>query len=263
MSIIESFGYYEGACSFPIQRHIDCEMLYVTDGYIKIAAQSIEYTVSKGQMCLIPSGIAHSTYTDDASYKRWVMFINTWDLSTVYSSPLLQNIISGLSCKRPLIADTPAHILDTIRNMHAEYQSKEPLSNDILFAEMIGLISHIARQNPNIARSEITCSQRLVLNIRSYIHQNCSEDLKISDVAAHFFISSWYLSHIFKEQTGISPKTFLISCRITKASRMLTSTELSAAEIAEACGFVSPSDMALRFKKEYGITPTEYRAGKR
>ena len=61
----------------------------------------------------------------------------------------------------------------------------------------------------------------------------------------------------------MSPKEFLISCRISKAGYMLTGTDHSISDISEECGFPSPSDMTVRFKKECGMTPKEYRESKR
>ncbi len=259
MSFIESFDHYEGASSFPAQMHIDCELLIVTDGYITVNSCGNDHTVKKGQMCLIPSGVVHATHTDCRDYKRWVMFINTWEFYIAYNSPLLQNIITAQSLTAPLVIDADSTVLSTIQQMHAEYRSQQMLHDAMLCAGTIQILTRFARNVNTHDYTEITDGKRLVLEIQAYLHRNCSEGLKISDVASKFYISTCYLSHIFKEQTNMSPKQFMMSCRLAKAGHLLTGTQLSAAEIAESCGFVSPSDMAARFKKEYGMTPREYR----
>ena len=259
MSFIESLAFYEGPSSFPAQMHIDCELLIVTDGYITVNSCGNDYIVSKGQMCLIPSGVVHATRTDCPDYKRWVMFINTWEFYIAYNSPLLQNIITAQSLTAPLVIDTDSAVLSIISEMYAEYNSQQLLHDSMLCAGTIQILTRFARKATTPAAAEITDGKKLVLEIQAYLHRNCSEGLRISDVASKFYISTCYLSHIFKEQTNMSPKQFMMNCRLVKAGHLLTGTQLSAAEIAESCGFVSPSDMAARFKKEYGMTPKEYR----
>ena len=259
LGFIESFGFYQGAVSIPAQLHIDCELLVVTDGYIRVSSRGSELTVGKGQMCLIPAGVVHDTYTDSRDYKRWVLFINTWEFYTAYNSPQLQNIITAQSLDAPICIDADDGVLTAMREMYEEYTAKPLLHEAMLCAGTIKLLTRFARSAAVPPAAEMTDGKRLVLEIQAFLHRNCSEGLRISDVAAKFYISTCYLSHIFKQQTNMSPKQFLMSCRLAKAGHLLTGTELSAAEIAESCGFISPSDMAARFKREYGMTPREYR----
>lgn len=263
MSFIESFDFYRGAGSFPLQRHIDCEIIYVTDGSIEISYGKEKLTLSKNQLCLIPSGVLHRSYTPDERYSRYVMFVNTWKFSSGYSSLRLQNLISGIGVYHPVTAEGGEEIQRIFEQIKTEYRSNAVFSDDIIYSLVIRLLVHIARSYPELECLGVNEAQGLVMNIRSYIQQNCSSRLKMSKVAEHFYISNCYLSHIFKEQTDMSPKEFLISCRISKAGYLLTGTDQSISDISEECGFSSPSDMTVRFKKECGMTPKEYRESKR
>ena len=263
MSFIESFDFYRGAGSFPLQRHIDCEIIYVTDGSIEISYGKEKLTLSKNQLCLIPSGVLHRSFASDERYSRYVMFVNTWKFSSAYSSVRLQDLISGIGVYRPVTADCGEDIHEIFEQIKNEYQSNSTLSDDMIYSLVIGLLVRIVVNNPELESLGVNEAQSLVMNIRSYIQQNCSSQLKMSKVAERFYISNCYLSHIFKEQTDMSPKEFLISCRISKAGYMLTGTDHCISDISEECGFPSPSDMTVRFKKECGMTPKEYRESKR
>ena len=263
MSLIENFGFYRGAGSFQLQRHIDCEIIYVTEGSINISYGDETLALRKDQLCLIPSGVLHRSFTYDENYSRYVMFINTWKFSCAYNSARLQNLISGVGVYSPVTAQGGEEIKRIFERIKTEYESEGLMSDDAIYSLVIGLLVHIAQSNPKLESFCVTEAQRLVMNIRTYIQQNCSSQLKMTHVAEHFYISSCYLSHIFKEQTDMSPKEFLISCRISKAGYLLINTEQSISDISEECGFVSPGDMTVRFKKELGMTPKEYRKNKR
>jgi transcriptional regulator GlxA family with amidase domain len=68
------------------------------------------------------------------------------------------------------------------------------------------------------------------------------------------------LQRRFQTAFGISPQEFLIKTRVLAATRLLNETSLTAAEIANKCGFVDASSFAEQFKRRTGATPTEYRA---
>lgn len=68
-----------------------------------------------------------------------------------------------------------------------------------------------------------------------------------------------YIGSVFKSVNKLSVNHYLMDVRIKKAEEMLRMGSLSVAEIAECCGFGSITYFHTIFKKEKGITPTEYR----
>jgi len=64
--------------------------------------------------------------------------------------------------------------------------------------------------------------------------------------------------HLFKQETGTSPRQYLRELRFRKAEVMLATTFLSLKEIAEAIGFVSVTHFMKDFKERHGMTPREY-----
>ena len=84
-------------------------------------------------------------------------------------------------------------------------------------------------------------------------------ELSIDRISAELHLSTYYLSHIFKEITGYSPQNYRLLCRLASARERLVSSEQSIKDICDLCGFPDMSNFARRFKAEYGITPTEYR----
>lgn len=92
-----------------------------------------------------------------------------------------------------------------------------------------------------------------------YILSNSAPDVTVMDVANYLHISRSYLFALFKKHLNTSPQRFLTMSRITNARELLARTDIPIAIIASSCGYQNPFAFSRAFKKEMGMTPTEYR----
>lgn len=97
---------------------------------------------------------------------------------------------------------------------------------------------------------------------KKYIENNYTKNINLEDVSREVNISSYYLSRIFKESTGVNFIDYLTNLRVEKAKELLSSTNLSMKEVATKAGYADPNYFSKLFKKIVGVTPTEYREGK-
>ena len=98
-----------------------------------------------------------------------------------------------------------------------------------------------------------------IANAKKYIADNISGNLTLEEVSKQIFISKAYLSHLFKNCSGITFSDYILELRVNKAKELLTSTKLSIAEIAELCGFSGSGYFATTFRRSTGHTPSEFR----
>lgn len=80
----------------------------------------------------------------------------------------------------------------------------------------------------------------------------------VQEIAASCHVSASYLKNIFKKYAGLGVHQYFLKTKIIHASRMLEEGE-SVSEIAAALGFSSPNYFSFVYKRETGITPSEYR----
>ncbi|HHV98398.1 MAG TPA: response regulator [Clostridiaceae bacterium] len=93
-----------------------------------------------------------------------------------------------------------------------------------------------------------------------YIRQNYNDtEISLNSVCKHLFISVSYFSLIFKNNTGKTFIEYLTSVRIEKAMELLRTTNLRSYEISKKVGYDDPHYFSSIFKKETGMSPTEYR----
>lgn len=93
----------------------------------------------------------------------------------------------------------------------------------------------------------------------NYVRTHTNEPLTVDDVAAQIGRSSSYLMKKFKNELGIHVGAYITRCKLEEAKSMLVYTEKSLAEISNYLCFSSQSYFQNVFKKQYDITPMQYR----
>ena len=86
-----------------------------------------------------------------------------------------------------------------------------------------------------------------------------TEDLSLSVLAEEFHLNPQYISQLFKNEIGVNFLTYLTNIRMEKAKKLLLSTSLSVAEVADKSGYGDYRVFTKVFKKSEGITPSQYR----
>ena len=86
------------------------------------------------------------------------------------------------------------------------------------------------------------------------------EDSVISYPVVSNVGNSYYLSHLFSQETGCSLIEYHARLRIDHAKLILSTTDIRIAELAELLGYSSPAAFINAFKARRGITPQKYRS---
>ena len=101
--------------------------------------------------------------------------------------------------------------------------------------------------------------ERAITGITRYLQEHLAEEVSLSILAEQFHLNPQYISQLFKNEIGVGLLTYLTSIRMEKAKKLLISTPLSVAEIAEQSGYGDYRVFTKVFKKSEGITPSQYR----
>ena len=121
-------------------------------------------------------------------------------------------------------------------------------------------VTKIGEACQNILHKVSEKSTSLIETAKDYILSNYSKDISLDDVSRRVNISPYYFSKIFKEETGEGFVEYLTGIRMEKAKELLTTTEYSMKEICSMVGYADPNYFSRSFKKNVGVTPTEYKA---
>ena len=91
------------------------------------------------------------------------------------------------------------------------------------------------------------------------IIENLYTGIKAEEIAEKINVSYSWFRRIFKEYTGLAPAQYIKELKIQKGKELLTTTSLSAKEIAFKIGFEDHEYFFTAFKKKTGMTPIQYR----
>ncbi len=130
------------------------------------------------------------------------------------------------------------------------------------FIEFLTKLYMFRNQNAYVVHSSVDNLTNKVYSITSYIHEHYRENLSLEFLSRNFYISSYYLSHQFKNITGFTLNNYIQMTRIRNAQQLLLTTDLSITGISQDCGFSSFSQFNRTFNKYCGTSPTKYRANK-
>lgn len=137
-------------------------------------------------------------------------------------------------------------------------QTAEKLNKPNDLNALLAQISCDFAQRVHNCQIPLTSDDILQKAIR-YVQQNISSHITVSDVAEHVGFSRAYFSTYFKEQLGFSLGGFILRCKLEESKRLLQFTSKTLSEISSYLCFSSQSHYQTAFKKQYGITPLQYR----
>lgn len=141
-----------------------------------------------------------------------------------------------------------------------EYNHFTTGSEEIIKNSMVNLIVSVSRlYEKELNKENQTATDDVIDELIHYITTNFGFKITLEDLAMRVHLSREYLSRYFKQRTGKNIWRFLLDVRMDNAKQKLISTYHSVSDISEYCGYRSVSNFQKTFKKETGLSPSDYR----
>ena len=94
---------------------------------------------------------------------------------------------------------------------------------------------------------------------KSFIAENLAEPVTVRDVADHVGLSPEYFTKLFKQETGLNIKEYILQTKVEAAKEMMAHSDLSVSLVAMELGWSNFSHFTQVFKKYENMTPSEYK----
>lgn len=120
-------------------------------------------------------------------------------------------------------------------------------------------VGKIADATRNVAGLKEEIIKSPVERAMIYIKEHYNHDISLDEVSKEVDISPYYFSKLFKEEKGVNFIDYLTGLRIEQAKKMMKDNRISVKEIGIEVGYQDPNYFSRIFKKNVGITPTEYK----
>lgn len=230
---------------------------YVLDGKGYYYVGNKKYTVKKGQCFLIyPNTVVF--YQAD-KYEPWnYMWLGFDGIKAEeylsYCGLNKNNLI--IECQKG--NTLKEYILEMINHNSLSYE------NELHIEGLTFLFFSVLAESSNMPYKKSENNYNIYVNKTiEYIQNNYQNKITVKDLAKYLSLNRSYLTSVFKKFLNMSPQQFLLKFRITKASEMLTKTDMSIGNISRSCGYEDPLSFSKAFKKVKGISPSNFRKNKR
>ncbi len=228
----------------------------IVSGYGNYINHGKNYRIGAGHAFLVSPGIETVYYADreDPWHYSWVGFHG------YRSEEFIHNM--GFSDANPVInINNPILISNSIIDIlkYSTLMVTDELRRKSRLLETFALLTEnnegfLANQSSRTVKN----SKYVSLTIE-YLRTHYSEKIHVDDIAQNIGITRSYLTHIFKDQTGISPQEFLINIRLTTASALLKKSDEPIYAVTISCGYDDSLAFSKAFKKKFGVSPKDYR----
>lgn len=237
----------------------DYLIIYADRSALNITVGEKCYRTFSGQITIINTGNQQVQFHPEREFKGYFLQLNDAVSSGLVHRYLLIMNTSQMDV-RVLTAGKQAKEIRTVfKNIVAEMRGVPELGETImnlLLQELLVRLYRITFQ----AHSGIHSNRmEIVTSVCAFLEKEYNHPFTLESIAGEFNMSTSYLSHIFKEITGIPLMRYLLLVRVRAAQEYLVQTSMPVNEIAEKCGFNDLSNFGRTFRKETGCSPRQYR----
>lgn len=228
------------------------QMIFITQGSLLLHMNSSTLQLSAGDVCFIPQGTAYrwQKEADSPFCCSWVGFLG---LRSQYYLSLIAAYADGGCCLRGLNIKKYKTTVNQILALEGKPATQYLQAAGLLHA----LLSQLLK---DLLFSQVPWSpQNAAFQVKFYLDLNYSQQFLLKDLAFSLGIHPGYLTQLFSETFGCTPKRYLLQLKLQKACCLLKSTDMPILLVAAFVGFQDQMAFSRFFKKSFLCSPTQYR----
>lgn len=255
--------------------HYFAEIIFMLKGSATVTCDGSSYTLSEGELAVLPPSSVHSVFTADGSSASFaglkfdpVKFPN----KDSYAPSVTDMFRYARTCGMQMHFSAEKAASFGCRELFTDCLSE---TSDYRYGRDIMLRSQVYRLIFGIVRIWISSGMNIdkcpispqglygIENITEYIDSCLDESLRVTDLAAKCHMSYSGFASKFREQYGMSCKEYIERMRLFKAEEYLLFTDHDLSFISQQTGFSDQSHFIRCFKKYRGTTPKQFRSSKK
>lgn len=241
------------------------EFYFFLEGDVSIVIEDKVHPISVGDVVLIPPSIRHYPiiHSQDIPYRRFVFWISKDYCNTLLSqSPDYVFLMQHACVRKEYLFHNDLMAFNVIQSkvfrLIEEMNGNRFGRNAQITLCVNDLILHLNRIVHEQMNTKTPLEESsLYQNLLAYIDTHLEEDLTLEHLALVFFVSKYYISHVFKNNMGIPIHQYILKKRLY-ACKDAISSQMSITQAYQMFGFGDYSSFYRAFKKEFGVSPKEF-----
>lgn len=241
-------------------RHSEIEVNCLLGGSLDFLVDRKVHTIRTGSTCIIAPGIMHDwpagqksdyhiAYVNlrpavlkSSGYSVGDITVDT-HIQVVQSHPLIESILTEL----------PGLAL----NSESVYRT----AGELLLAPLACLFSKYSSASAIISHGDAIMSTPTARSLQ-FMRRNLGRILSLEELATHLCLPVTTFHRKFTAEVGESPLAYHRLLRLTAAKQALLLPDATVSDVAKAFGFDSQQNFATAFKKQFAVTPRQWRDSK-
>lgn len=219
--------------------------IYVADGSLSVETRGYQVRAQKDQIVLLDCHYPHKYYCEHEADILWIHF--NGNNSQAYADYLYEK--NGILFAGEHIPPLKSYFSAVLASSHTAVSDEHRTALHIMRI-LCGLAAPASPQ---------PLGHHLLEPAIAHMREHYPEELSLETLSALCGLSVSHFIRMFRKYMECTPHQYLLSFRLRRAKQLLLSTSDSIDEISAACGFNSASHFARAFRRQEGITPTEFR----
>lgn len=272
----EAFSYHLSFLSgtkTQLHTHDYIELTYVVEGSFRQRILGKDITFTKGDLCLIDKNCLHQDYLIDESASILFLGISNDMFTEIMNENVTTQKINGflqsaLMKQKDLQqylhfkpgTDASTELEDCLCLLLKELNDADVGTRYIRKGLLLRIFRILSTKYEFFLSKELrkTMNWLIFEEISEFIQQNYAT-VTIQELMAHFHFQEDYFNRLIKKKTGMTYSTFVQQIRLEKAEQLLTFSDKTVDEVAEAVGYHNKGYFYKIFQEKYGMTPAAFR----
>ena len=250
-----------------LHTHSFYEIIYVSEvSDIQYILGNDCYSLKKGDILMIAPGVQHKPIFPEkmsGPYTRYTIWMESEFIEQAAASfPEIRYAIDRCSeNKRWILRNINGHFdyLNTrLEYIWNEWTEQRYACSPAAAYSLLSTLASISRTCHDHDTQSARAANDLSSRVYMYIGNHLADDLTLKAVAEAFHVSPSSLSHQFQKKMGVSFHRCVIERRLLEAKTLIIDG-LPMSEVQTSCGFTDYPGFYRMFKKEYGISPRDFK----
>lgn len=260
--------YYEDNSLKQVKDHIHnyYEFYFFLEGDVSMVIEDVPYQLKAGDTILIPPNVRHhvAIHSHKVPYRRFVFWISKDFCNELLQlSPDYVFLMQHAFVKKNYIFHNDVIAFNTIQSKI--FRLIEELNGErfgkqaqimLCVQDLLLHLNRIVHEKINVQNPSE--EESLYKGLLNFIDEHLDEPLSLDRLAVEFYVSKYHISHVFKNNMGISLHQYITKKRLYACKEAMCSS-MSISEAYLMFGFGDYSSFFRAFKKEFGLSPREYR----